>query len=96
MEHVVGVIARVPADANIGDCSLAKIEPLPRLGADLFANVFEIPGRASGEIIDSDDALLETEKGLQQMRADEAGNSRDQPRRAARRRVRCRRFDRRS
>jgi hypothetical protein len=63
----------------IGDAAFAEVEAFPRLGTEALPQLLQVLWNAGGEVIDTDNALSQLEKGLEQVRTDEAGDPGDEP-----------------
>jgi len=79
VQDVIHVIAGHAAGRHIGDRAFVESEALPLLRRHPPAHLFEVSGRTRREIIQPDNALIEPEQRLQQVRADEACHAGDQP-----------------
>ncbi len=79
MQHLIDARAYISADLEITNVAFDKCEARPLIRRDEASNVLEVVTVTRGEIIQSNDTLIELEQGLQQVRADETGDAGNQP-----------------
>src|SRR6185437_4279268 len=104
VQHDVDVAARLAACAWIGDIRFDETVAAPARHPHARLDLVEVPAIAGRKIVEADDALIETEQGFDEVRADEAGAAGDEPaqrtlaqlRRDARERIGVRHRDRHS
>ena len=80
MKDKIRIAARIGAGPIFPDVALDEAETPPPLRADVSRNCLEIVGTPRREVIETDDVLPELQQSPNQMRPDEPGRSRYQPR----------------
>ncbi len=73
------VLACAPAIVEGANVAVDEPEARPLRLAQRRADLVEIALVSGGEVVEADDLLLQGEQCLQEVRADETGDSRDEP-----------------
>ena len=79
MQREIDALGRAPACVGLADVAFDETKARPLRRTDERADFVEVAPMPGGEIVEADDALIELEKRLKQVRADEAGDAGDEP-----------------
>ena len=79
MQDDVRSLAGAPASGGVLDVRFDERMPSPREMSYCFANVLDIASKSGREIVESDDLLPGAKQRFDEVGADEAGRSGDEP-----------------
>ena len=79
MQDEIHIQASLATEGRVANVTLDEGEACPLPGGNDALHLREIPAMAAAEIVQADDALIQFEQRLQQIRPNETAGARDQP-----------------
>ena len=79
VQYIIDALAGGVAGSEVADITTNEVKTRPAFRADAGLHLSQIFFVASGQVVESDHALIELQQGLCQIAANEAGDTRNEP-----------------